>query len=85
MRIRSWVLASLVLLTVLALVGKVVDSVEAAAGDWTLIGWNDLGMHCMDADYAVFSILPPFNTIQAHLIDDNGDLVTNPAGVSVTY
>jgi hypothetical protein len=52
---------------------------------WTLVGWNDLGMHCMDADYSVFSILPPYNTVQAQLIDDRGDLVTDATGVVVTY
>ena len=31
------------------------------AAGWTLVGWNDLGMHCMDDDYSVFSILPPYN------------------------
>ena len=35
------------------------------AAGWTLEGWNDLGMHCMDADYSVFSILPPYNNIHA--------------------
>ncbi len=52
---------------------------------WTLLGWNDLGMHCMDSDYSVFSILPPFNTIEAQLVDTDGDLVTNPGGITVTY
>lgn len=33
-----------------------------------LLGWNNLGMHCMDSDYSVFSILPPYNTIHARLI-----------------
>jgi len=33
-----------------------------------LLGWNDLGMHCTDNDYSVFSILPPFNTIHAQLV-----------------
>ncbi len=57
------------------------------AGSWTLNGWNDLGMHCMDADYSVFSILPPYNNIHAQLIDSNGNLVKNPAsqGITVTY
>jgi hypothetical protein len=58
---------------------------QPAALTWTLVGWNDLGMHCMDGDYSVMSILPPFNTIQAHLIDASGDLVTDPTGISVTY
>jgi PKD repeat protein len=57
----------------------------AAASGWALIGWNDLGMHCMDADYSVFAILPPYNTIHAQLIDTSGRLVTNPGGITVTY
>lgn len=53
--------------------------------DWTVVAWNDLGMHCMDSDYAVFSILPPFNTVNAHVVNQNGDLVTSDAGVTLTY
>jgi len=49
-----------------------------------ILGWNNLGMHCMDSDYSVFSILPPYNTIEAQLIV-NGRLVTNGAGYTVTY
>ena len=57
-----------------------------AAPHWTLIGWNNLGMHCMDDDYAIFSILPPYNTVNAQLIDNSGRLVMSlPAGVTVTY
>ncbi|HGY89973.1 MAG TPA: hypothetical protein ENK43_02240 [Planctomycetes bacterium] len=54
-------------------------------GTWTVVAWNDLGMHCMDSDYSVFSILPPYNTVQAQVIDPNGDLVDGTAGVVVTY
>ena len=43
-----------------------------AAGEWTVVGWNDLGMHCMDAEYSIFSLLPPFNTIHAQVIDSAG-------------
>ena len=43
----------------------------------TLLGWNNLGMHCMDSDYSVFSVLPPYNTIESQLVV-NGLLVTNP-------
>ena len=53
-------------------------------GRWTLIGWNNLGMHCMDEDYSVFSLLPPFNTIQAQLIDSNGSLVQSGSRVTIT-
>jgi hypothetical protein len=58
---------------------------SAQAANWSLIGWNNLGMHCMDGDYSVLSLLPPYNTINAQLIDPNGNLVTNPAGITVTY
>src|SRR5512139_3110924 len=49
-----------------------------------ILGWNNLGMHCMDSDYSVFSILPPYNTIEAQLIVTN-KLVTNGSGYTVTY
>ena len=56
-------------------------------GQWTIVAWNNLGMHCMDDDYSVFSILPPFNTINAQVMDAAGHLVTDPAaaGLTVTY
>jgi len=45
-----------------------------------VLAWNNLGMHCMDSDYSVFSILPPYNTIEAQLIvSSSPDLgVTSP-------
>lgn len=57
----------------------------AGGGNWTVVGWNNLGMHCMDDDYEVFSILPPFNTVNVQLMDASGKLVKNPAGVKLTY
>ena len=50
-----------------------------------IIAWNDLGMHCMDADYSVFSILPPYNVLQAQVIDANGKLMRSSGAVQVTY
>ncbi|MDD2828334.1 MAG: hypothetical protein PHW18_02030 [Sulfuricurvum sp.] len=56
-------------------------------GKYTLVAWNDLGMHCMDGkDYSVFSILPPYNNLHAHLIDKTltaGKSITT--GVTLTY
>jgi hypothetical protein len=49
-----------------------------------ILGWNNLGMHCMDSDFSVFSILPPYNTIEAQLIV-NGALVTSGSGYTITY
>jgi hypothetical protein len=58
---------------------------RAAGSTYTVTGWNNLGMHCMDADFSVFSILPPYNVIYAQVMDPSGALVTNPAGITVTY
>src|SRR5512136_1162181 len=54
------------------------------AASAVILGWNNLGMHCMDSDYSVFTVLPPYNTIEAQLIVA-GKLVTNGAGYTVTY
>jgi hypothetical protein len=53
---------------------------------WKLLAWNDLGMHCMDSDFSVFSILQPFNDLRAQAIDASGHLVgALPAGYTVQY
>ncbi len=69
------------------ILGATAPSLRAGGGQWTLTAWNNLGMHCMDDDYSVFSILPPFNTVNAQLMDQAGRLVTNPAasGITVTW
>ncbi len=77
----SRLLTGLNLLCLAALIGAASPAPGATA---TLLGWNNLGMHCMDSDYSVFSILPPYNTIEAQLIV-GGQLVTNGAGYTLTY
>ncbi|MFN2376241.1 MAG: hypothetical protein ABR538_06870, partial [Candidatus Binatia bacterium] len=57
----------------------------ALAAPYRLIGWNNLGMHCMDDEFSLFSLLPPFNTIQAQLIDPTGHLVTAPGSIHMSY
>ena len=57
-----------------------------AATNYTLVGWNNLGMHCMDSDYSVFSVLPPYNTINAQLIQGiNGTAAIITNGIGITY
>lgn len=55
-----------------------------SSASFSLMAWNDLGMHCMDGDYSVFSILPPYNNLHAQLVDStNNKLVTQ--GVSLSF
>ena len=46
-------------------------------GDYRVMAANDLGMHCADLDYQIFSILPPFNVIHAQLLR-RGTVDSNP-------
>lgn len=46
----------------------VLPTPNVAAASYVVIGSNDLGMHCADQDYQVFSILPPFNVLHTQLI-----------------
>ncbi|HMP81568.1 MAG TPA: PKD domain-containing protein [Verrucomicrobiota bacterium] len=57
---------------------------SVSAANNQMLGWNNLGMHCMDSDYSVFSILPPYNTIECQLVVSNR-LVTNAGVYTVTY
>ena len=49
---------------------------------------NDLGMHCMDKEFSVFSILPPFNVVNAQVVRKSANgtpVVLGAADVDVTY
>src|SRR5882724_3220376 len=55
------------------------------AANSVLVGWSETGSHETDgADLSVYAVAPPYSTIHAQLIS-GGLLVTNPAGVTVTY
>ncbi|MEZ6016108.1 MAG: Ig-like domain-containing protein [Planctomycetota bacterium] len=52
--------------------------------DGKVLAWNDLGMHCIDPDFSLFSILPPYNNVNAQVIV-NGDLLDLGGGYTVTF
>ena len=68
---------------ILAGVLILLTSTLAPAANNQILGWNNLGMHCMDNDYPVFSILPPYNTVNVQLIVSDA-LVTASNGFSLT-
>ena len=55
------------------------------ADQYKIIGWNDLGMHCMNESFANLAVLPPYNTLWAQVIRQgpNPEIVTT--GVTVEY
>lgn len=57
---------------------------EINGDGYTLLAWTDLGMHCLDDDFSIFSILPPYSTLRAQLINKkSNDLVKS--GVTLTF
>ncbi|NTU43405.1 MAG: hypothetical protein HGA78_10255, partial [Nitrospirales bacterium] len=40
----------------------------AAATSYVVIGWNDLGMHCISPSFKEMAILPPYNTLMVQLL-----------------
>ncbi len=58
---------------------------EAAQGEYAVLAWNDLGMHCYNRDFQDLAVLPPYNTLWAQVIKvgDPPQLVTS--GVVVQY
>ncbi len=69
---RGGLMAVLVaLLAVTALASAPANAAEPL-GTHVVLSWNDLGMHCMNKDHAVLSILPPYNNLYAQVIRRGG-------------
>jgi hypothetical protein len=58
---------------------------EPGSQGYQVFGFNDLGMHCYDSDYSVFSILPLFNTVNAQVIQKGTSPQILTDTVSLTY
>ncbi len=56
----------------------------AAAEEYIVFAYNDLGMHCMQDDFSEIMILPPYNTLHAQVIRRDPNIVHDPE-FSVEY
>lgn len=43
-------------------------SASTISSDYIVLAWNDLGMHCANADFSDIVILPPYNNFNAQVI-----------------
>ncbi len=62
------------------------DEADRGQAQYVVFGYNDLGMHCMNQDFSELCILPPYNTLHATVVRNEGqdpNLVTS--GVTVRY
>jgi hypothetical protein len=61
---------------------------SASGAAFKVFANNDLGMHCVDKSFAVFSILPPFNVVDAQVValqSSGPPVLLDAAQVSVRY
>ena len=65
--------------------GDVISPAAGSAGDYVVLAWNDLGMHCYNRDFQDLAVLPPYNNLWAQVIrrGDPPERVT--AGLTVSY
>lgn len=80
-------LSALLLVSLLTALGIATGSQGQTSTDpLVVLGYNELGMHCMNQDFSEICILPPFNTLRAEVIDRSG---SEPrivrTGVTVRY
>lgn len=79
-RTLIWSISSVLVVTSCGVVSDLDTQDEAAveqgataatATTYKVLANNDLGMHCVDKDFSVFSILPPFNVVNAQVVKNN--------------
>lgn len=58
---------------------------RAVLGTHVVLGFNDLGMHCMNDDFSEIAILPPFNNLHAQVLQRGPEPHIVTSGVTVSY
>lgn len=58
---------------------------DPPGGNFVVIGWNDLGMHCISPRYSQVAILPPYNNLWAQVIKRGDPPQVVTTGVTLEY
>ena len=61
------------------------DGGGTTSGDYVVLAWNDLGMHCLNPTYDRLIILPPYNTLWAQVIERGNPPRVVTSGITVSY
>jgi len=70
---------------------KLANSVLNVAGPnvysstYVVLGYNDLGMHCMNNDFSEMCVLPPANTLRATVLKKGSEPNIITSGLNVSY
>lgn len=60
-------------------------SPRSGDGQYVLIAWNDLGMHCISPRFAEMAILPPYNNLRVLVIHRGQEPRIETRNIAVTY
>src|SRR5512141_2273176 len=77
-----------VLLVILLLAGAIwcgVRGASAQGGNYVVLGWNDLGMHCYNKDFRDMAVLPPFNNLWVQVVKKGDPPTLVTSGITVSY
>lgn len=58
---------------------------STVSGDYLVLAWNDLGMHCLNPTYDEAVILPPYNNLVAQVVRKGSPPEVITSGVTVEY
>ena len=58
---------------------------KTPTGDYVVIGWNDLGMHCINPSFEQLAILPPFNNLWVQVIKRGDPPAIVTSGITLEY
>lgn len=67
-----------------ALTGPAAQAPETA-GDYLVLAWNDLGMHCDNPAFQDIGVLPPYNNLYAQVIRVSDPPLLVTTGITVAY
>ena len=70
-----------------AVAAELEDTETALQDEYVVLAWNDLGMHCYNANFDELAVLPPYNTLWAQVIrvGDPPQIITEAITVSYIF
>ena len=77
--------ALLVLLLISGGIWASVQEASAAGGNYVVLGWNNLGMHCYNKDFRDMAVLPPYNTLWVQVVKKGNPPTVVTSGITVSY
>ena len=75
----------LVLLIFVSVFLHFTTAMEVRSADYVVFSWNDLGMHCYNADFKNLAVLPPYNTLWAQVVKIGNPPQIITDGITVQY